>query len=283
MRENTRLGTRTAPATKMLTPRIKMHSWDAGQYLRFSDQRTLPAVDLLSRVRLTAAPRRIIDLGCGPGNSTALLQQRWPDAAITGLDSSKDMLAAGRRDHKGIDFVSGDLSQWTPESRFDLVFSNAALQWIGDHARLLPRLLTAVTQSGALAVQMPRNHDSVTHAVMREAAADQRWRERLAGARDPSPVRSPEFYYDLLAPLSDELTIWETNYLTIMENVSAIIAWLRGTGLRPFLSRLNVSEQTRFLDHYAELLGRAFPVRADGRILLPYPRLFFVATPRRSR
>ena len=255
-----------------------MHGWDAGQYLRFADERTRPALDLLARIDLVAPPR-IVDLGCGPGNSTALLRQRWPEAKVTGLDSSGDMLDAARRDHPGIEFVAGDIAEWSPAEPCDLVFSNAALQWIGDHERLLPRLIDMVAPDGILAVQMPRNHDFATHALMRQVAAEGPWRDRLAGARDPSPVRPPEFYYDRLAPKSRRVVLWETNYIQIMDGIDAIIAWLHGTGLRPFLARLDEPERRLFLDRYAALLAGAFPARSDGKVLLPYPRLFFIATP----
>jgi trans-aconitate 2-methyltransferase len=259
-----------------------MHGWDATQYLRFADERTRPALDLLARVDL-AAPRRIVDLGCGPGNSTGLLRERWPEAAITGLDSSADMIEAARRDHPGIDFVIGDIAAWIPAEPYDLVFSNAALQWVGDHERLVPRLLDLVAPDGVLAVQMPRNHDFATHAAMRRIAAEGPWRERLAGARDPSPVRPPEFYYDCLAQKCRRIVLWETNYIQVMDGIEAIITWLRGTGLRPFLTRLNEAEQRLFLDRYAALLAEAFPTRSDGKVLLRYPRLFFIATPLAGR
>jgi trans-aconitate 2-methyltransferase len=258
-----------------------MHEWDSGQYLRFADARTRPAADLLQRVAIDR-PGRVVDLGCGPGNSTALLRARWPDAALCGIDHSADMLAAARRDHPGIVFSRGDIAAWRPDARHDVVFSNAALQWVGDHEGLIPRLFDAVAADGVLAVQMPRNHDFATHALMRQVAAEGPWRERLAGARDPSPVKPPEFYYDLLAPRAERVVTWETNYIQVMDGVRAIIDWLRGTGLGPFLARLGKAEKPVFLDRYAALLGEAFPVRSDGRILLPYPRLFFVATQRRS-
>ena len=256
-----------------------MHSWDAGQYLRFADERTRPALDLLARIEI-AAPRRVVDLGCGPGNSTALLRGRWPDAAFEGLDASQDMVAAARRYHPGIEFVAGDIAGWMPVELYDVVFSNAALQWVGNHAELVPRLIAAVKPGGVLAVQMPRNHDFATHALMRRVAEEGPWRERLIGARDPSPVRPPEFYYDSLVPLSRYMILWETNYIQIMDGVRAIIAWLHGTGLGPFLGRLDADEQQQFLERYERLLAEAFPPRADGKILLPYPRLFFIATPR---
>jgi trans-aconitate 2-methyltransferase len=252
------------------------HAWDAEHYARFLDARTLPAIDLLSRIGL-AAPRCVVDLGCGPGNSTAPLKERWPDAAVTGIDSSAELLDPARRNHSGIDFVAGDITTWTTAEPPDLVFANASLQWVGDHARLMPRLFDQVAPGGVLAVQMPRNHDFATHRLMRQVAAEGEWRARLADAREPSPVKSPEFYYDLLAPRAGAFTIWETNYIQVMDGPQAIIAWLRGTGLRPFLARLSAAEQPVFLDRYAALLAAEYPGQTDGKILLPYPRLFFIA------
>ncbi|MGA8402966.1 MAG: trans-aconitate 2-methyltransferase [Stellaceae bacterium] len=253
------------------------HEWDATQYLRFSDARTLPAIDLLSRIELAAA-KRVVDLGCGPGNSTAPLKARWPDAAVAGIDSSEELLAAARRDHPRIAFERGDIATWTADAPCDVVFANASLQWVGGHDGLVPHLFAQVAPGGVLAVQMPRNHDFATHRLMRQVAAEGPWRDRLDGARDPSPVRPPEFYYDLLAPHAAAFTIWETNYIQVMNGVPAIIAWLHGTGLRPFLARLTEAERPQFLDHYAALLAAEYKPRADRKILLPYPRLFFVAT-----
>lgn len=256
------------------------HEWDATQYLRFSDARTLPAIDLLSRIELSTA-RRVVDLGCGPGNSTAPLKTRWPDARVTGIDSSEELLAAARRDHPGIDFVTGDIARWTAPEPVDVIFANASLQWVGGHDRLMPHLFAQVAPGGVLAVQMPRNHDFATHRLMRQVAAEGQWRDRLADARDPSPVKPPEFYYDLLAPRAAAFTIWETNYIQVMDGVPAIIAWLHGTGLRPFLARLTEAERPEFLDRYAALLAEEYKPQADGKILLSYPRLFFIATKRR--
>ncbi|HWB49803.1 MAG TPA: trans-aconitate 2-methyltransferase [Stellaceae bacterium] len=253
------------------------HAWDAEQYLKFADARTLPALDLLSRIRL-AAPARVVDLGCGPGNSTTPLKARWPDAAVTGVDSSEELLAAARRDHPGIAFEQADIANWSAAAPSDVVFANASLQWVGNHRRLMPRLFGQVAPGGVLAVQMPRNHDFATHRLMRQVAAEGAWRDRLAGARDPSPVQPPAFYYDLLAPRAAAFTVWETDYIQIMDGVPAIIAWLHGTGLRPFLARLTEAERPVFLDRYAALLADAYPAQSDGKILLPYPRLFFIAT-----
>ena len=252
------------------------HEWDAGHYLRFADARTLPAVDLLSRIELEV-PTTVVDLGCGPGNSTGLLVRRWPEAAVTGLDSSAELLDVARRDQPSARFVLADIRDWSPAEPPDVVFANASLQWVGGHERLMPRLFGQVAPGGVFAVQMPRNHDFATHALMRQVAAEGDWRDRLADAREPSPVKAPEYYYDLLAPRSAGFTIWETNYIQVMGGVDAIIAWLHGTGLRPFLARLTDIERPLFLERYAALLKDAYPAQTDGKILLPYPRLFFIA------
>ena len=158
------------------------HEWDAEHYLRFSDARTLPAIDLLSRIAL-ATPRRVVDLGCGPGNSTAPLKARWPDAAVTGIDSSEELLAAGRRDHPNIDFVKGDIASWAATEPADVIFANAALQWVGGHDRLVPRLFDQVAPGGVLAVQMPRNFSAPSHTAVADAARGGPWRGRRCGAR----------------------------------------------------------------------------------------------------
>jgi trans-aconitate 2-methyltransferase len=188
------------------------------------------------------------------------------------------LLVAARRQHPGIAFEKADIASWNVAAPCDVIFANASLQWVGDHQRLMPHLFDQVAPGGVLAVQMPRNHDFATHRLMREVAAEGEWRDHLEGARDPSPVQPPEFYYDLLAPRAAAFTIWETNYIQVMDGVQAIIAWLHGTGLRPFLARLTEAERPVFLDRYATLLAKAYPAQADGRILLPYPRLFFIAS-----
>ena len=196
-----------------------------------------------------------------------------------GSDTSANLLDTARRDHPDIAFIAGDIATWTAPEPCDVVFANASLQWVGAHDRLMPRLFGQVAPDGVLAVQMPRNHDFATHRLMRQVATECEWSGRpRPGARDPSPVKPPEFYYDLLAPRSAGFTIWETDYIQIMDGVAAIIAWLHGTGLRPFLARLTKAERPIFLERYAALLADDYPAQADGKILLPYPRLFFVAT-----
>jgi trans-aconitate 2-methyltransferase len=254
-----------------------MAQWDADLYLRFAEERTQPAVDLLSRIGLVQ-PHRIIDLGCGPGNSTTLLRERWPEAEITGLDRSPDMVAAARRAYCAGRWIVADISTWSDPALFDLIFSNAALQWVPDHAKLLLRLFGMVAAGGALAIQMPRHFRSLVHRLMLEISLRPEWNERLAPARTAIHVEPPAFYYDLLAPHAARVDLWETEYLHVLENAAAILSWIRGTGLRPYLEALpNDAERGRFEELLLAGLEAAYPRRADGRVLFPFNRLFLIA------
>jgi trans-aconitate 2-methyltransferase len=252
-------------------------TWDVGQYLKFGDERTQPARDLIARVPLLA-PRRIVDLGCGPGNSTAMVAQRWPDAEVTGVDSSSAMLEQARRDYPDGRWIEADIAAFAPSGHYDLIFSNAALQWVPEHARVLPALFAALPPGGVLAVQMPRNFSAPTHALLRETAADARWSARMPDAVRRLPVAEPGDYYDLLAPSSARLDIFEIEYVHVMAGPEAIVEWMKGTGLRPYLQRLPEAEQGTFLTAYLERLAAAYPRRSDGKVLLPFRRIFLVAS-----
>jgi trans-aconitate 2-methyltransferase len=253
-----------------------MPTWDPQQYLKFADHRLRPAIDLLAQIPLEL-PSVIYDLGCGPGNITRLLAERWPSAQVTGVDSSTEMLEEARKEAPGITFVQADIKQWSPPAPANLLFSNATLQWLGDHPRLLPRLIAQLAPNGALAVQMPHNHDSPSHVLMRAAAQDGPWRARLTGVRSIHPVLAPSDYYGLLAPLARQVDIWETEYLHVLEGDDPVVEWTRGTGLRPYLEALDEPERSGFLADYRSRIAGAYPKQPDGRTLLPFRRLFFIA------
>lgn len=258
-----------------------MSTWDDEQYLRFADERTRAARELLARVPLDdSRVARVVDLGCGPGNSTALLTARWPQADVLGIDNAPAMLARAQRDCPGARFLAADIATWQPDAPVDVVFTNAALQWLPDHAALFPRLLAALRPGGVLAVQMPRNFDEPSHRLMREVAtAGPAWRDATASARARSNVAAPAGYYDLLAPHSKHVDIWQTIYEQVMPDVGAIVEWVQGTGLRPYLDALPTDEERmRFTHAYTTALRRAYPLRVDGRVLFTFPRLFVVAT-----
>lgn len=254
-----------------------MKDWNAELYLRFEDERTRPSRDLLAQVPLTA-PRRAIDLGCGPGNSTELIVERYPDAVVSGVDSSPDMLSKARTRLPACDFSLADLSTWAPPPETDLLFANAVFQWVPNHVAVLARLLDALPPGGCLAVQLPDNLDEPSHALMREIAAEGPWTDRLrdaAGARDVPPP--PSGYYDALKPLCRRLDIWHTLYNHPLDGPAAIAEWVKSTGLRPFLDPLDADQQAAYLDIYLARLAEAYPPLCDGKSLLRFPRLFVVA------
>ncbi|MCA9016219.1 MAG: trans-aconitate 2-methyltransferase [Planctomycetaceae bacterium] len=254
-----------------------MPVWDADQYLKFQRERTQPAVDLAARVQLES-PGRIVDVGCGPGNSTAVLVSRFPEAELSGLDSSLDMLKTARASNAKVNWFQADVISWEPEEKYDLIFSNAVLQWVPDHATVFPRLMRFLNPGGALAVQLPAHYASPLHRCVVEVSALPEWREATANARQRLVSESRWFYYDLLAPLATKIDLWETEYMHIMENVEAILEWFRGTGLRPYLEAL--SDEIQQAQFEAELLERyrdAYPLQQNGKVLFPFRRLFVVA------
>jgi trans-aconitate 2-methyltransferase len=251
-----------------------MPSWDENQYLKFADERTRPARELLARVPLASA-QHVLDLGCGPGNSTALLRQRYPDARLTGVDSSAEMLARARQEDSKIEWIQVDASHFAPHAALDLSFSNAALQWLPDHERLVPKLLAQVRPGGVLAFQVPCNFAEPSHRLMRELAGP--WADRVAALGRARPVREAAAYYDLLAPHAQSVDIWQTRYEHVLADAPAIVEWVKGTGLRPFLEALSVAERPHYLDAYTQAIAAAYPARADGKRLFSFPRLFVVA------
>jgi trans-aconitate 2-methyltransferase len=255
--------------------------WDPGQYLKFAAPRERPALDLLARIPV-GNPGRVYDLGCGSGNTTRLLRQRWPKARITGVDSSPEMLAEARRApaeskaHDPLDYVQGDLATWLPGDPVDLLYSNAALHWIGGHETLFPKLMRALTPQGVLAVQMPTGQDQPRLAVLAELAARPQWRERLVPLLFPRVGTSAD-YYDLLAPEVRALDIWQTDYLHVLSGEDPVAEWSRGSSLGPLLAALDPREGEAFYGEYAARMRAAYPKRPDGTTLLSFPRIFIVA------
>jgi trans-aconitate 2-methyltransferase len=257
-----------------------MSDWNPQLYRRFEAERTRPAADLLARVDL-AAPQHVFDLGCGPGNSTELLAARWPQAEVVGTDNSEAMLASARERLPRLRFELSDIASWQPAQAADLVYANAALQWVGDHAALFPRLFATLAPGGVLAVQMPDNLDSPGHLAMREVAALPAYAAAIGDAdRVRSRVLPPEGYYDLLSRGAAHVDVWRTTYHHPMQSPRAIVDWLRGTGLRPYLDPLSEPLRAAFLDDYERRIDAAYPVRSDGLRLLAFPRLFIIATRR---
>jgi trans-aconitate 2-methyltransferase len=254
-----------------------MPSWDPNQYLKFTDHRLRPALDLLAQIPL-ADPRSVYDLGCGPGNITRLLAEHWPNARVVGIDSSADMLAKARMEAAGVAFEQADIAHWSPPAPADLLFTNATLHWLDDHAALLPRLAAQLAPGGVLAIQMPDNRTSPSHLLMDEAAAAGPWHAKLARLRPVyGSMQSPDAYYRMLAPATAQVDIWETTYLHVLEGDNPVVEWTKGTALRPYLDALEEPERAAFLAAYVTRIAAAYPKQPDGRTLLPFKRIFIVA------
>lgn len=251
-----------------------MPDWSPAQYLKFEDERTRPAYDLLARVPLTA-PARVVDMGCGPGNSTELLVARYPQAQVSGLDNSPNMLAEARQRLPAATFAEADAATWVPEPGTELVFANAIYQWVPDHLAQLPRVAAALPEGGVLAVQMPDNMAEPSHELMRRTAAEGPWAAQLRdAARLPlPPVRT---YYDAFRPVARHIDVWHTVYNHVLDGPEAIVEWVKSTGLRPFIDPLSPADRAEFLARYLAHIAEAYPRTVDGKVLLRFPRLFMV-------
>lgn len=254
-------------------------TWSASQYVQFEDERTRPVRDLVAAIP-TASARRVVDVGCGPGNSTEVLAARYAQAEVTGLDSDADMIAAARKRLPGLRFDIAEVSQWTDAGPWDVILANAVFQWVPDHARLFPSLVGKLAPGGSLAVQMPDNLNEPPHLLMRETALQGPWAPKLAAAADArTALASERWYYELLKPHCARVDIWRTIYQHPLKGgPAAVVEWFKGSGLRPFLAPLDAAEQADYQARYEAALAKVFPPMADGTVLLPFPRVFIVAT-----
>ncbi len=251
-------------------------SWDPERYLAFESERLRPALDLLARIPL-ANPREIADLGCGAGNVSAYLLRRFPDAHITGVDSSAEMLAQAAATLPDATWLKSDIATWEPEARPDLIYSNAALHWIPNHAEQFPRLLDRLARNGVLAVQMPQSRHGIWRDTLRVVAAEGPWAGALSSVIGPGNVLSASEYYRLLSPRARRLDIWESEYLHNLQGDDPVAAWTQGAGLRPALAALDAKTGAAFYEAYRLRLRQAYMPEVDGRTLFPFRRLFVVA------
>jgi len=256
--------------------------WDPRQYLNFADERSRPFFDLAGRIG-AASPGYVVDLGCGPGQLTASLAARWPEATVLGIDSSAEMIRAARAaayrdgDHRGrLSFAVGDVRDFKAERPVDVIISNAVLQWVPEHLDLLPRWAGYLASGGWLAFQLPGNFDQPSHAVLRELARSDTWRDRLAGVALNRQAGDPEIYLDLLIRAGLVVDAWETTYLHVLHGPDPVTEWYRGTGLRPVLAVLAPAEAEEFVQQYGDQMRAAYPAAPYGTVL-PFRRVFVVA------
>jgi trans-aconitate 2-methyltransferase len=249
--------------------------WDPTTYLEFADERSRPFVDLQSRIKV-ADPKVVVDLGCGPGQLTASLANRWPEAHILGLDSSPEMIRqAAKLAGPRLSFQLQDLRDWQPETPADVIISNATLQWVPRHRELLPTLITALNPKGWLAFQVPGNFDEPSHRLLRQLAADPRYAPELIDVVWPTSADAAA-YLDDLAQLGCSVDGWETTYLHVLSGPNPVFRWISGTGARPVLQALSDDHRGQFIAEYQELLEQAYPTKPYGTVL-PFRRIFIVA------
>ncbi|HEY1257183.1 MAG TPA: methyltransferase domain-containing protein [Terracidiphilus sp.] len=257
-----------------------MPSWNPDLYLQFANQRTRPAWDLANRVRnllkdRADRPLRIVDLGCGPGNSTAVLADSFPGAEIIGLDSSAEMIDQARATSVPASWVVADLQAWQPATTFDLVFSNAVLHWVPDQGKLLATLTQWLVPGGVIAIQVPANHTSSLYKALLATAASAKWQDSFSGMSNPLYFHEPDFYFEKAKDHCHEVDIWETTYWHLLKDHQAIIDWYAGTGMRPWLDCLLTEAQADFKQDILVRAAPEYPVRDDGSVFFPFRRLFF--------
>ncbi len=254
-----------------------MREWDPDQYLQFKHERTQPSTDLVARIQMDD-PKTIIDIGCGPGNSTQILLKRWPHADILGIDSSESMIQRARQDYPHQKWVVANAANLATSQTYDIVFSNAAIHWIPRHDLLLQRLFQIVNENGILAVQVPANQESPLYRSILRVSKSGRWSTFTAGSEDSITYNSADYYYGQLALYTKEIVIWETIYYHIMKSHEELIEWYKGTAMKPFLDRLPDDEsREEFKREVLIECQKAYPLQRDRRILYPFRRIFFTA------
>ena len=253
--------------------------WNPQQYGKYADQRGRPFADLLSRVRADS-PVNVVDLGCGPGNLTVTLLDRWPGASVHGVDSSAEMIAAATEyEGERLTFEVADLREWikvTPAVSVDVIVSNATLQWLPDQLDLLPGLVERLRPGGWLAIQIPGNHDAPSHEILRELANTAPYAEFAAANAVRTTLPEPSDYLEVLTSAGCEVDAWETTYSHVLQGENAVLEWVKGTGARPVLQSLPEGLRVNFEREYGERLAQAYPQRAFGTVL-PFRRIFAVA------
>lgn len=260
--------------------------WDPSKYVQFADHRDRPFYELTARIS-AAAPRLVVDLGCGPGPLTHSLAERWPDARVIGLDSSQEMIEQARSTQQlpNLSFQSADATQWMPEADTDVLVSNAMLQWIPEHRELLATWLEALAPGAWFASQVPGNFGSPSHALMRQLAGSARWAPQLEGVlRQDDAVGEPADYLKIMVEAGFEPDVWETTYEQVLTGEDPVLEWVRGTALRPILAKLSAADSLEFEEEYSRLVAQAYPAFADAggerQTLFPFRRIFMVGRKR---
>jgi len=253
-----------------------MNDWNPDLYMQFSSERTQPSIDLIGKIN-QIEPKSIIDIGCGPGNSTQVLVNRWPKSQITGLDSSTAMIKKAKQDYPNQEWIVADALTYNPEIKYDIIFSNAVIQWIPNHEKLLTKFHENLTDNGIIAIQIPLFWDMPLGQIINNTAKDDRWKTKTESVSNLFTIHDYSFYFDQLSELFNSIEMWETHYMHILNSHIAILEMMRSTGLKPCLERLDDdSEKNKFEEEVLKKIRNAYPIQKNGKVLLPFKRLFFI-------
>jgi trans-aconitate 2-methyltransferase len=251
--------------------------WDPNQYLKFRNERTQPSIDLVNRISIETAPEHIVDIGCGPGNSTQVLLGRWPESMLTGIDSSPAMIEKAKKNYPLQKWVLSDAMQFDPGIEFDLIFSNATIQWISDQATLFERFHKMLSPKGIIAIQIPKFQDMSLGKIIRSVSEKVRWKKATEGCSELFTYHDFRYYYDLLSVTMRTVDMWETDYIHIMASHASILDWTRSTGLKPYLDRIDSENDKKDFEHdLLDEIVRCYPAQGSGKVLFPFKRLFFI-------
>lgn len=253
------------------------NDWEPELYLKFRNERTRPVIDLVNRISTDFIPEKIIDIGCGPGNSSQKLVRRWPSAYLVGIDSSSAMIEKAKADYPDQEWIIADGASYNTRLRFDVVFSNSAIQWIPNHEHLLDKFHELLTDKGILAVQIPLFWDMPAGKALAKVTGYERWKKDLGSVSDIFTIHDNSFYYDQLSKYYNPIEIWQTDYMHILGSWNSIMEMIRSTALKPYLETLkNETVRIEFEDELFNEIKRNYPLQGDGKVLFPFRRLFFI-------
>jgi len=256
---------------------MKGKDWNPDLYLKFKNERTQPSIDLTFRINIES-PENIIDIGCGPGNSTQILVQRWPNSNIIGIDNSPGMIEKARSDYPDQEWILSNASEFISDVLFDIVFSNATIQWIPNHDKLIPKLLSLLSSKGALAIQLPQFRNMPVGKALENIADKDRWKKKTLGCKELYTFHEYGFYYDLLQKHANKIDMWETSYFHVLDSHYSILEWIRSAGMKPYLERLeSENDKFAFENEVLKEIKKLYPVQQDKKVVFPFKRLFFIA------
>ncbi len=251
--------------------------WDPDHYLKFMNERTQPSIDLVNKINSECSPVQIVDIGCGPGNSSQVLLRRWPQAKLIGVDNSPAMIAKAKKDYPEQQWILSDVSTFESDMKFDLVFSNAAIQWIPDHENLFEKLGNLLSENGVIAMQVPQFQDMPLGQIIHSVSQNKRWKKETAGCSKLFTFHDFHYYHDLLANKMKSLDMWETDYIHVMTSHLVIMDMIKSTGMKPYLERLgNEKDKKDFEEEVLHEIHTCYPEQKNGEVLYPFKRLFFI-------